>query len=147
MPIEIRLHLPGDTPGNLTTSSTLTLSQTLTVEADYTDEKGFVQNSAPVTIVSNNPAVAAISGNTVTGSSFGGAGLVAACIPPTCGGGVNNPIYSNLFQITVPGTSPATTVYATSSSPPPSGTNPSIIPIDTRISWARCWRYQAKESS
>src|SRR6266404_5575437 len=133
MPIEIRLHLPGDTPGNLTKSSTLTLSQTLVVEADYTDEKGFVQNSAPVTIVSNNPAVASISGTTATGSSFGGAGLVAACIPPTCGSGFPAPfpIYSNLFQITVPGVSPATTVYATSSSPPPSGTNPSIIPIDT----------------
>ncbi len=58
---------------------------------------------------------------------------MAACIPPTCGSGFPAPfpIYSNLFQITVPGVSPATTVYATSSSPPPSGTNPSIIPIDT----------------
>ncbi len=133
MPIEIRLHIPGDTPGNLTTSSTLTQNQTLVVEADYTDENGFVQNSAPVTIVSNNPPVATISGNTVTGVSFGGAGLVAACIPPTCGSGfsVPFPIYSNLFQITVPGVSPATTVYATSTSAPPSGTSPSIIPIDT----------------
>ncbi len=123
MPIEIRLHLPGDAPGTLTTSSTLTLSQSITVEADFTDEKGFVQNSAPVTILSDNPAVASVGGTSVTGSSLGGAGLVAACIPPTCGGGV--------FQITVPGTSPATTVYATSSFAPPSGTSPSIIPIDT----------------
>jgi hypothetical protein len=48
-----------------------------------------------------------------------------------CGGGVNNPVYSNLFSVTVPGASPATTVYATTSSAPPSGTTPSIIPIDT----------------
>jgi len=131
MPIEIRLHLPGDTPGNLTTSSNITQGQTLTVEADFTDEKGFTQNSAPVTLLSNNPLVATVSGSIISAPSFGGAGIIAVCTPPTCGGGVNNPVYSNLFSVTVPGTSPATTVYATTSAAPPSGTMPSIIPIDT----------------
>jgi Big-like domain-containing protein len=133
MPIEIRLHVPGDTPGNLTTSATLTQNQTLIVEADITDEKGFVQNSAPVSIKTNNPAVATFAGTTVTAASFGGAGIVASCTPATCGGGINNPVYSNLFRITVPGTSPATTVFATTSFAPASGTSPSIIPIDTSV--------------
>jgi hypothetical protein len=133
MPLEIRLHLPGDTPGNLTTSLTMTLSQTQMVEADITDEKGFVQNSAPVLLQTDNPAVATISGTTVTAQSFGGAGIIASCTPPTCGGGVNNPVYSNLFQITVSGVSPATTVFATSTATPPTGTTPSIIPIDTSV--------------
>jgi hypothetical protein len=131
MPIEIRLHVPGDTPGNLTTSANITQGQTLTVEADFTDEKGFSQNSAPVTILSNNPVVATVSGSIISAPSFGGAGIIAVCTPPTCGGGVNNPVYSNLFSVTVPGTSPATTVYATTTAAPPSGTTPSIIPIDT----------------
>src|ERR1700674_4080124 len=131
MPIEIRLHLPGDTPGNLTTSATMTQGQTLILEADISDEKGFVRTSAPVLFETDNPAVATITGTTVTAQSFGGAGIIASCTPSICGGGVNNPLYSNLFQITVPGTSPATTVYATSSFTPPSGTSPSIIPIDT----------------
>jgi len=131
MPLEIRLHVPGDTPPTLTTSVTLALAGTQVVEADTTDEKGFVQNSGPLLTVSNNPAVSTITATTVTGQSFGGAGFVSSCTPPTCGGGVNNPVYSNLFRVTVPGTSPATTVYATTSVPPPSGTSPSIIPIDT----------------
>jgi hypothetical protein len=131
MPIEIRLHVPGDTPGNLTTSANITQGQTLTVEADFTDEKGFSQNSAPVTILSNNPVVATVSSSIISAPSFGGAGIIAVCTPPACGGGVNNPVYSNLFSVTVPGTSPATTVYATTTAAPPSGTTPSIIPIDT----------------
>ena len=101
------------------------------MEADFTDEKGFSQNSAPVTILSNNPVVATVSGSIISAPSFGGAGIIAVCTPPTCGGGVNNPVYSNLFSVTVPGASPATTVYATTTSAPPSGTTPSIIPIDT----------------
>lgn len=131
MPLEIRLHVPGDTPPTLTTSVVLALAGTQMIEADTTDEKGFVQNSGPLLTVTNNQAVSTISSTTITAQSFGGAGFVSSCTPPTCGGGVNNPVYSNLFQVTVPGTSPATTVYATTSVPPPSGTNPSIIPIDT----------------
>ncbi len=129
MPLEIRLHVPGNLPPTSTT--VLTQNQTLQVEADTTDELGFVMNSAPVLVKSNNPAVATISGTTVTAASFGGAGFIASCTPTLCGGGVNNPVYSNLFQIVVPGTSPTTTVYAATTFAPFGGTSSSIIPIDT----------------
>ena len=54
------------------------------------------------------------------------------CAPPTCGIGINTPIYSNLFGIFVAGTSPnTTTVYATSTFPTPAGAGIPMIPIDT----------------
>ncbi len=131
MPIEIRLHLPGDLPGALTTSANMTQNQALTLESDMTDEKGFSKNSLATIIASDDPIVANTSTLTLTASSFGGTGIIAACTPPTCGNGLNTPIYSNLFQVTVAGTSPAPFVYATSSFAPPSGTSPTIVPIDT----------------
>jgi hypothetical protein len=127
LPVQIRLHIPETT----TTSATLSVNGTQTVEADITDEKGTTTNSAPVFIVSNNNQVAALSGLTLTGEAPGGAGILASCIPPACGVGVNIPIYSNLFSATVTGTTPTTTVYATTSFVPPSGTTPTLIPIDT----------------
>ncbi|HLJ88043.1 MAG TPA: hypothetical protein VKZ53_14570 [Candidatus Angelobacter sp.] len=140
MPIEIRLHVPGDTPGNLTTSTTFADPRisptptplTVTVQADLSDENGFASGSDPsLTIISTNPAVATIVGTTITAISPGGTSFVATCTPPACGGGLNLPVYGNLFRVTVTGTSPATTVFATSSFAPPSGTTPTLIPIDT----------------
>jgi len=127
LPVQIRLHVTQATD----TSATLNLNDTRILEADITDEKGTTTNSAPVSLVSNNSQVAALSGLTLTGESPGGAGILASCIPPTCGVGVNIPIYSNIFSTIVNGTSPTTTVYATTSFAPPSGTNPTLIPIDT----------------
>ncbi len=131
MPVVIRLHLSGDPAGMPTESATINVSDTKTIQADMDDENNVTTNSAPVTIVSNNSQVASVSGTTLTGVSPGGAGLVAACVPPTCGAGLNLPVYSNLFSVTVNGSSPATTVYATSTFAPPSGTAPTLIPIDT----------------
>ena len=131
MPIEIRLHVNGDPPGTLTTSATMTQNQTLTLETDMTDEKGVVKNSLATISASNFPLVGSFSGTTLTAASFGGAGLFSACTPPTCGSGLNTPVYSNLFSVTVSGTSPAPIVWATSSFTPPSGTSATLVPIDT----------------
>jgi trimeric autotransporter adhesin len=131
MPIEIRLHVNGDPPGHPTESLTLAVAGTATVQADMVDEKGATTASAPVAIVSANSEVATISGVTLTGVEPGGAALLAVCAPPACGAGLELPFYSNLFSVTVSGGSPATFVYATSSFTPPSGTSPTMLPIDT----------------
>src|SRR5215470_7844807 len=114
MPVQIALHLAGDvaTP---TTSVTLNAADTKTLLADMIDEKGSFISPAPITIFSTNVVAATNSGVTVTAQAPGGAGFVAACAPPTCGNGLNTPIYSNLFSASVNGTSPnTTTVYAAS---------------------------------
>ena len=131
MPVVIRLHLNGDPPGQPTTSSSLAVAATLTMEADMVDENNVTTNSAPVSIISNNTEIAQLIGTVLTAESPGGGGIMAVCIPPTCGAGLNTPIYSNLFSLTVTGTSPVTTIYATTSFAPPSGTIPTLIPIDT----------------
>jgi hypothetical protein len=131
LPVLIRLHLQGDPAGSPTTSAKMTQNQNLTLESDIVDENGTTTNSVVTNFVSDNPAVATVSGLNLTAVSFGGAGIVASCAPPICANGTNTPIYSNLFSVTVPGTSPATTVFFTSSFAPPSGTTPTLVPIDT----------------
>lgn len=136
MPVVIRLHLQGDPAGSPTTSLSMTQNQTATLESDMVDENGVVTNSIPTILGSNYPSVGSLNSLTLTATSFGGAGIVAACTPPTCGNGLTTPIYSNLFRVTVPGTSPAATVYATSSFAPPSGTSPTLVPISTSTATA-----------
>ena len=133
MPIEIRLHLAGDPPGSLTTSATMTQNQSLTLETDMTDEVGFMLKNLVTVLANDSPAVANVSNTTLTATSIGGAGIVAGCTPPMCGNGFPSPfpVYSNLFSVKVPGSSPAPTVYATSSFAPPSGVSPPLVPIDT----------------
>ncbi len=132
MPVRIRLHISGDPAGMPTTSATMTVGQNITLEADTDDEIGFTTNGASVMILSDSPASASVSGTTLTANSGGGAGIVAACIPPVCGNGINQPVYSNLFRVTIPNAaSPPSTVFVTSSFAPPSGTSPTLIPIDT----------------
>jgi trimeric autotransporter adhesin len=131
MPVQIRLHLNGDPAGQPTESSSIAVAATLTMQADMVDENNVTTNSAPVSIISNNAEVAQLSGVTLTGESPGGSGIIAACIPPGCGAGLNTPVYSNIFNLTVTGTSPTTFVYATTSFAPPTGTTPTMIPIDT----------------
>jgi hypothetical protein len=109
----------------------MNVSDTKTVQADMVDELGAVTPNAPVTILSNNSTVASVSGTKLTAQSPGGAGLQAVCAPPTCGIGINTPIYSNLFSIFVNGTSPnTTTVYAASTFPNVPGSSITLIPID-----------------
>ena len=131
MPVSLRLHVPGE----LTTSATLTLNPATTaqVEADMTDENGTVVNGVPgISLFTNNTAVATVIGPTTTGTvtavSSGVAGIFAACAPPSCGIGIGQPVYSNIFNITVGGTSPATTVYVASKDLASAST---VIPIDT----------------
>ncbi|HEY1936361.1 MAG TPA: Ig-like domain-containing protein [Candidatus Angelobacter sp.] len=131
MPVLIVLHINGDPAGVPTETATMNVTDTKTVQADMVDELGAVTPNAPVTILSNNNLVASVTGTLLTAESPGGAGLQAVCAPPTCGVGVNTPIYSNLFGVTVNGTSPnTTTVYATSSFLPSTGGN-QMLPIDT----------------
>ncbi|HEY6308582.1 MAG TPA: Ig-like domain-containing protein [Candidatus Angelobacter sp.] len=131
MPVQITLHINGDPAGQPTESATMNVTDTRTIEADMVDELGVTTNSAPVAISNINTEIALAAGTTLTAESSGGGSLVASCIPPTCGVGLNLPVYSNLFSITVNGSSPATFVYATTSFAPPSGTTPTLIPIDT----------------
>jgi hypothetical protein len=131
MPVLIVLHINGDPAGVPTESVNMNVTDTKVVQADMVDELGAITPNAPVTILSNNTTVATLSGTTLTAQSPGGAGLQAVCAPPTCGLGINTPIYSNLFGITVNGTSPiTTTVYAATSFGPPSGTPATLVPID-----------------
>jgi hypothetical protein len=131
MPVLIVLHINGDPAGVPTESAVMNVSDTKTVQADMVDELGAVTPNAPVTILSNNSTVASVSGTVLTAQSPGGAGLQAVCAPPTCGIGINTPIYSNLFSIFVSGTSPnTTTVYATSTFPNVPGSSITLIPID-----------------
>lgn len=127
----IVLHINGDPAGVPTEAVTLNVTDTKIIQADMVDELGAVTPNAPVTILSNNSTVATVAGTTLTAQSPGGAGLQAVCAPPACGFGINTPIYSNLFSVTVNGTSPnTTTVYAASTFTPPIGATSSIIPID-----------------
>ena len=138
MPVSLTLHETGDTNGP-TESATMNVASTIQVEADEIDENGAFSISPPVAFVSNHSGIATItpgvSGTnivaTVNAVTPGGAGLFAVCAPPTCGNGINKPVYSNLFSVTVNGGSPATTVYAATSFAPPSGTQQVMIPIDT----------------
>jgi trimeric autotransporter adhesin len=131
MPVNIVLHIAGDPAGNFTTSVAMNATDTKNLQVDVIDEHGVVAAAAPITIVSNNAVVASVSGTTLTANVAGGAGLQAVCAPPTCGNGLNTPIYSNLFSVTVNGSSTtSTTVYAASSFPVPTGSIMPLIPID-----------------
>jgi hypothetical protein len=131
MPVLIVLHINGDPAGVPTESVNMNVTDTKTIQADMVDELGAVTPNAPVTILGNNTTVATLSGTLLTAQSPGAAGLQAVCVPPTCGIGINTPVYSNLFSITVNGTSPnTTTVYATTSFFAGPGSTIPLVPID-----------------
>lgn len=132
MPKLLVLHLASDPAGTNTTTATMTAAQTLTVKADMIDENGVGISPAPVSLVSNNPVVATAGGTSVTAVNAGGAGIVAACVAPVCGNNTKTPIYSDIFQVTVSGTTPAATVYVTSSFAPPTGTAPVATPVNSQ---------------
>src|SRR5437660_38072 len=131
MPVRIRLHVSGDPAGMPTTSATMNIGQNITLQVDSDDEIGFTTNGASVMILSDSPASANVAGTTLTANSAGGAGIIAACLPPVCGNGVNQPVYSNLFSVSIFSATPPSTVFVTSSFAPPSGTSPTLLPIDT----------------
>ncbi|HET9838301.1 MAG TPA: hypothetical protein VFR84_08710 [Candidatus Angelobacter sp.] len=131
MPAFIILHVAGDPANSFTTSVTMNATDTKNLQADVIDEHGAVLPAAPITFFSNNALVASVVGANLTANVPGAAGIQAVCAPPTCGNGLNTPIYSNLFSVTVNGTSStATTVYAASSFPVPTGQIMPLLPID-----------------
>jgi hypothetical protein len=131
MPVDIVLHVLGDTGNNFTFAATMNATDTKSLQVDVIDENGVVTQIAPLPIVSNNPVVATAGGLTLTAVSPGGAGLQAACVPPICGSGINTPMYSNVFSVSVNGVSPnTTTVFAASAFSPPAGNTIPLIPID-----------------
>lgn len=129
MPTQIVLHVTGDPPGVPTESANLNVNDTKILQADMVDENGTVTLGAPVGIFTNNREILSFSGVassiTITGQSPGGAGLLAGCVPPVCGAGINQPVYSNLFSVTVNGTSPSTAIYVGSTD------SNVVIPFDT----------------
>src|SRR5947209_3056548 len=89
MPTRIRLHAANDAT---VTSATLSGTQTQALAVDFDDENGVtILTGDPFAKISNNVPSASVSNLTITAVSPGGAGIVAACIPPTCGNGVNSP--------------------------------------------------------
>lgn len=130
MPVEIVLHNAGDTSGP-TESATLAVGDGHQLLADMIDENGTFISPAPISLFTTNSAVATSAGGNVSAKSPGGAGIQGACTPPTCGNGINTPVYSNVFSVNVNGTSPTTTtVYAASSFPPPTNAAIPLVPID-----------------
>ena len=95
------------------------------------DELGTVTPNAPVTILSNNSTVATVSGTTLTAISPAARDCRQYVRHPPAAYGINTPIYSNLFGVTVAGTSPTPPRCM-----PPAhfrrrpGTSSTLIPID-----------------
>jgi hypothetical protein len=112
------------TSNSATSASLSSGTEALTVAA--VDSKGVVLSSPPIQLNTSQPATASVTntGNsgTATVVAAGTANLSASCTPPNCNAGLY-PVYSNLFTLTVPGTS-STTVFAASNS----GTT--LLPID-----------------
>lgn len=131
MPQSLVLHIAGDPANGFTFGADMNVNDTRTLQTDMIDINGTVIPAAPLRLVSNNPAAATIAGTTLTATGPGGAGIIAVCAPTTCGNGINKPAYSNVFSVTVNGTSPTTTVYAATSTIPAPGTSPAVVPIDT----------------
>ena len=138
MPVRIILHVGGDPAGAFTFSAVMNTAannnntaDTRNLQVDIIDEKGTVTGGATLPITSNNALVASMAGTTLTANSPGGAGMQAVCLPPTCGNGINAPVYSNVFNVTVKGTSPTTnTIWVASSFPVPTGQIMPLVPID-----------------
>ncbi len=132
LPVLILLHQAGDVNNQFNFAATLNITNTQVLQTDIIDENGVVTaNSTAIALISNNPGIVSVTGQTLTAQSSGGAGIIASCAPPTCGNGINTPVYSNLFSVFVNGNSPLTTVaYAGSSFAPPSGTTISLLPVD-----------------
>jgi hypothetical protein len=132
MPVLILLHQAGDQNNQFNLAATLNITDTQVLQTDIIDENGVVTaNSTAIALVSNNPGIVSVSGQTLTAQSSGGAGIIASCAPPACGNGINTPVYSNLFTVFVNGDSPTSTVvYAASSFSPPSGNTIPLMPID-----------------
>jgi len=122
--------------GSTTTPFSFTLSSggTQQLTATVVDTQGNMLSGLALTYVSLNPVSLAVSSTGLASPTSpiapGSGAIVAACTPPNCNSGLY-PVYSNAVLGTVSGNSNPTTVYATSSMAPPTGTDIRLIPIDT----------------
>jgi hypothetical protein len=118
--------------GSSSTSFTLSGPSTQQLQADVTDSQGVPFTSITVSWNSSQPHVAtAGAGGVVSAVSPGTSGISSACTPPACNVGLN-PVYGNLVTATVSGTS-LQSVYVTTTAPPASGSNNSLIPIVNNV--------------
>jgi len=110
------------------------------VTATVVDSQDVTLTNVPLTWSTSDAAVVTVpatpsSAATVSAAHPGGAAIIASCTPPTCNGGFvpTKPVYpTSIVRATVTGTTPSTTVWATSTG---CGTNfncgSSIVPIST----------------
>ena len=130
MPKTIVLHEVADVaPNPPTETANMNVKDTRILQADMVDENGTATVAgAPVAIVTTDPEIVSLTGNTtsltITALSPGGASIIAACVPPACGAGINQPVYSNPYTVTVNGDSTAANIYVGSS------TSTTLLPFD-----------------
>ncbi len=123
-PRSIYIHV-ADQP--TTTTVSIAKAATATLAADIVDTNGISMTFTPSWTSTVTPVATAGTTGIITGVNPGTSTIVAACVPPTCNGGTQQAIYSNVVTATVTGTANAATVYATSSD---AGTT-TIVPINT----------------
>jgi hypothetical protein len=100
------------TPAPITTLTAAGKTQQLT--ATVTDSLGATVTGETLTWSSSQPASVGIStSGLATAVAAGTSNIIASCAPSSCNLGFNQPVYSNVALATVPGSAPATTVYAT----------------------------------
>src|SRR5438270_2708783 len=125
----------------VTPSGTTTLSATQTKQftATVVDTLNAAVANLPITWSSSQPAsVTVTSAGLATAVAAGTSSIVASCAPTNCNLGFNQPIFSSPPNslVTVSGSAPATTVYATCN--PCSGQTPAfpLVPISTSTNTA-----------
>ena len=129
-PSSIVIHVPNQPT---TTTVSVAKGSSTALAADILDTNGIVVPNIALTWSSSVAAAATVNtAGTVTGVAPGTTNIVASCTPPTCNGGTQQSVFSNVVQATVSGNANATTIYVTSSD---AGTT-TIIPISTSTNTA-----------
>lgn len=121
-PASIKIKVANSDPP--VTAVSLDSAGTQTLAATVVDTLGQTITSVPLTYSTSQSAVATVNNSgAVVAFGAGKAGIVASCTPPACNAGLNTPVYSNLVNVSVNGTS-TTSAYVT-------GKNATtLIPID-----------------
>jgi len=121
-PASITIKETGSNPP--VTSFTLDSAGTKTLAATVVDTLGQAITDITLTYSTSQSAVATVNNSgSVVAFGAGKAGIVASCTPPSCNPGLNTPVYSNLVNVSVNGTS-TTNAYVTGK------TATTLIPID-----------------
>jgi len=117
-PATISIHVKdaADTSFSIATAATKQLA------ADVVDTAGITITGLTLTWNTSQPAVATVdSTGLAKGVAPGVAVITASCTPPTCNTGISQAVYSNPVTATITGTATTTTVYATNTTAPASG--------------------------